>query len=293
MEFRLNETAEHSLFPPRSLTAITRSVTEFHPGDEVLCAIIRVHHDRLLNQCSFGATLGTMRNGYSAAQIREAEAPFLARGVPLMIRAAQSLAEHTTSILPEPDKARVLVLAGPGSNGGDAVYAASFIANAGVKVQVVAVAGRLHEAAEAAARHEGAEIILDASPESAAELAIGADVILDGVLGIGSGGTAAGASPGLRDPARAFVVAVKSAIESAPDPTPIVIAVDMPSGIDPDDGSVPDPDAVIKAQLTITFIGIKAGLLLEPAASLAGKVWLEPLGASQGLIGVRPEVLLP
>ncbi|KAB1644869.1 NAD(P)H-hydrate epimerase [Gulosibacter chungangensis] len=234
-----------------------------------------------------------MRNGYSAAQIREAEAPFLERGVPLMIRAAQSLAEHVTSILPAPSESRVLVLAGPGDNGGDAAYAASFIANAGVKVQVVAVSGRLHEAAEAAARDEGAEILLDAPPESAAALVAGADVVLDGVLGIGNGGAAAGGTPALRDPARAFVVAVKEAIASAPDPAPIVIAVDMPSGIDPDDGSVPDPDAVIKAQLTVTFIGVKAGLLLEPAASLSGKVWLEPLGASQGLLRVRPEVSLP
>lgn len=234
-----------------------------------------------------------MRNGYSAAQIREAEAPFLERGVPLMIRAAQSLAEHVTSILPTPAEARVLVLAGPGNNGGDATYAASFIANAGVKVQVIAVGGKLHEAAEAAARDEGAEVILDASPESAAALVSGADVVLDGVLGIGSGGAASGGSPALRDPARGFVVSVNEAIASAPRPAPIVIAVDIPSGIDPDDGSVPDPDAALKAQLTITFIGIKAGLLLEPAASLAGKVWLEPLGASQGLLHVRPEVSLP
>lgn len=234
-----------------------------------------------------------MRNGYSAAQIREAEAPFLDRGVPLMIRAAQSLAEHTTSILPNPSQARVLILAGPGDNGGDAAYAASFIANAGVKVQVVAVSGRLHEAAEAAARDEGAEILLDATPESAAALVAGADVVLDGVLGIGNGGSAAGGTPALRDPARAFVVAAKEAIASAPHPAPIVIAVDMPSGIDPDDGSVPDPDAVLKAQLTVTFIGVKAGLLLEPAASLAGKVWLEPLGAAQALLRVRPEVSLP
>lgn len=234
-----------------------------------------------------------MRNGYTAAQIRAAEAPFLARGVPLMVRAAQSLAEHVTSILPNPAESRVVALAGPGDNGGDATYAASFLANAGVPVQVVATAGRLHETAEAAARSEGAQIILDASPESAAELVAGADVLLDGVLGIGSGGAAAGGSPALRDPARAFVVAIKAAIASAPSPAPIVVAVDIPSGIDPDDGSVPDPDAVLRAQLTVTFIGIKAGLLLEPGASLAGKVWLEPLGASQALLGVPPVVSLP
>lgn len=234
-----------------------------------------------------------MRNGYTAAQIREAEAPFLERGVPLMIRAAQSLAEHVTSVLPEPGAARVVVLAGAGDNGGDAVYAASFLAAAGVRVQVVAVMGRLHGAAEAAAREAGVELLSDADAERIAGLIPGAEVVVDGVLGIGAGGAAAGGSPSLREPVRSLMAEVKRAVAAAPAPGPIVVAVDMPSGIDPDDGAVADPDSVLRAHLTITFIGIKAGLLLDPAASFAGKVWLEPLGASQALLHVRPAVSLP
>ena len=102
----------------------------------------------------------------------------------------------------------------------------------------------------------------------------------------------AGGAPALRGPARELVAAVRAAAGAASAPRPLVVAVDIPSGIDPDDGGVPDPEAVLPADLTVTFIGIKAGLLLEPAAGVAGKVWLEPIGASQALLGVAPAVSL-
>ncbi len=231
-----------------------------------------------------------MRNGYSAAQIRAAEAPLLERGVPLMIRAAQSLAEHCTSVLPVPEESRVLVLAGAGDNGGDATYAASFLASGGVHVQVLAVMGSLHDEAEAAARAEGAEILLSPDEVDVAALLAGADVVVDGILGIGA---AESDSVVLREPVRGRVAAIRRALNEAPDPKPIVIACDVPTGIHPDDGSVPDPEATIPANLTVTFIGIKAGLLVEPGADFSGKVWLEPIGASQGLLGVTPTVSLP
>ena len=238
-----------------------------------------------------------MRNGYTAAQIRAAEAPFLTRGVPLMARAAESLAEHVISLLPAPAESRVLVLAGAGDNGGDALFAASSIAAAGARVEIAAAMGRMHEAGLSAALGSGAELVggapgEPADPAAVAALVDGADVIVDGVLGIGSGGVAAGGAPALRGPARELVAAVRAAAGAASAPRPLVVAVDIPSGIDPDDGSVPDPEAVLPADLTVTFIGIKAGLLLEPAAGVAGKVWLEPIGASQALLGVAPAVSL-
>lgn len=231
-----------------------------------------------------------MRTGYTAAQIREAEQPLLQRGVPLMLRAAQALADQITSVLPDPATARVLFLAGGGDNGADATYAASLLAAADVRTEVIAVAGKLHPQAEEAARDAGAEIMFEQDPAAVAARVAGADVLVDGVLGIGTGGVAAGGSPALREPVRSVIVAVKAAIAEA---DPLVMAVDIPSGIDPDDGEVPDPDAVLRAHMTITFIGMKAGLLLDPAKSFAGKVWLEPIGAMQGLLRVTPAVQLP
>jgi hydroxyethylthiazole kinase-like uncharacterized protein yjeF len=230
--------------------------------------------------------------GYSAAQIRQAEGPLLERGVALMQRAAQALSDHIVSVLPDASTARVVLLAGSGDNGGDAAYAASYLVAAGVRAEVIAVAGSLHSEAEEAARNAGAEIIADADPASVAARIPGADVVVDGILGIAKGGRAAGGDPALREPVRSVVVAVKGALAKLR-PDPLVIAVDIPSGIDPDDGSVPDPDAVLRAHLTVTFIGMKAGLLLDPAKSLAGKVWLEPIGAMQGLLGLTPPVQLP
>ena len=232
--------------------------------------------------------LGDMpKLGYTAAQIRAAEAPLLARNVPLMQRASAALADHVLSLLPTPKTARVTVLAGAGDNGGDALYAAAELARAGVSVEIVAAMGKLPAAASEAALAAGAQLLADpASPSAAATSAAAADVVVDGVLGIGSGGVASGGSPALRGNAREVVASVKAAIGN----DPLVVAVDIPSGIDPDSGEVSEPDAVLAAHLTVTFIGIKAGLLQGDGPSYAGKIWLEPIGASQELLGGTPAV---
>lgn len=237
-----------------------------------------------------------MRLGYTAAQIRAAEAPFLERGVPLMQRASEALAEHVTSLLPVPREARILVLAGAGDNGGDALHAAALIRASGATVEIAPAMGPLHDAGAAAALDAGAMIVAvpepgaPAVPALVAESITAYDVVVDGILGIGSGGIAAGGTPALRGAPRELVRTIRAAIDSASGGTPLVVAVDIPSGIDPDDGGVPDPDSVLRAHLTVTFIGIKAGLLLDPAAGFAGKVWLEPIGAGQALLGVTPAV---
>lgn len=231
--------------------------------------------------------------GYTAAQIRAAEVPLLERGVPLMARASAALADHALSLLPVPKSSRVAVVAGAGDNGGDALHAAAAIARAGVTVTIIAAMSYLHEAGATAALTAGATLLGTQSsptdPVAAAECAATSDLVIDGVLGIGAGGIAAGGTPVLRGHAREVVAAIKSAIASA-SPRPLVIAVDLPSGVDPDSGEVADPDAVLPADLTITFIGIKAGLLRGDGARVAGKVWLEPIGASQQLLGVTPAI---
>jgi hypothetical protein len=67
--------------------------------------------------------------------------------------------------------------------------------------------------------------------------------------------------------------------------------VDIPSGIDPDDGSVPDP-CVLRATLTVTFGGYKAGLLLAPASGFAGEVRLADIGLGERLALVEPVLRL-
>ena len=70
---------------------------------------------------------------------------------------------------------------------------------------------------------------------------------------------------------------------------PDVVAVDLPSGISPDDGGVPDP-VVLPADVTVTFGAVKAGLLLQPARRLAGGVRLIDIGLRPYLEGVEPLV---
>jgi len=206
--------------------------------------------------------------GYTADQVRSAEAPLLAAGVPLMRRAARALADHVLAQPPRPPRG-VLVLAGSGDNGGDALFAAAHLARAGVRVAIVRTGSRVHEEALAAALAAGAESVDDAL-ERMPELVARADVILDGMLGIGRT-----ASPALRGNARDAVARILPLLEGTRRPR--VVAVDVPSGVHPDDGSVPDP-TVLSADTTVCFGAVKAGLLREPAARYAGRIVLVDLG---------------
>ena len=228
-------------------------------------------------------------HGYTADQVRAAEAPGLERGEPLMQRAAAGLAAELRTVLPE-DGGIVLILAGSGNNGADAMYAGAELAGGAagggdelddpeapgtggpdggaVSVAIVPTGDRLHPEALAAALEAGARLF-DAG--EAAALASAADVVVDGVLGTGtsSGGSA------LRGTARDIVAAVLPALME--NERAYVVAVDIPSGVDPDDGSVPDP-LVLPADITVTFGARKAGLLIAPGADLAGDIRLIDIG---------------
>jgi NAD(P)H-hydrate epimerase len=203
------------------------------------------------------------RAGYTAAQVRAAEQPLLDAGVPLMRHAAAALAAELRGLAPR----RVLVLVGAGDNGGDALFAAAELAAEGVSVDLVATDSRHHADGAAAAVAAGARWV-DAA--DVARLAAAADLVLDGILGTGTSG-----SPGLRGVARDIVAAILPVLEERESPR--VVAVDIPSGIGPDDGAVPDP-TVLPADLTVTFGAVKAGLLLEPGSRYAGRVVLVDLG---------------
>ena len=221
--------------------------------------------------------------GYTAAQVRNAEAPLLAAGVPLMQRAAAGLAREVRGLVGR-DDARVLLLVGSGNNGADALYAGAILARAGADVTVARTAERAHaealEAARAAGAHEAAGEG-DPTPPQIARLAASVDVVVDGILGTGTC-----ANPALRGRARDIVGALLADGVTTP-----VVAVDIPSGIDPDDGSVPDP-CVLRATLTVTFGGYKAGLLLSPASGFAGEVRLVDIGLREGLASMEPVLRL-
>jgi hydroxyethylthiazole kinase-like uncharacterized protein yjeF len=202
-----------------------------------------------------------MRHAHRVDVVRAAEQELM-RKLPdgaLMQRAAAGLAAAALRRLPRVYGARIVVLAGGGDNGGDALYAGARLAGLGAAVTALTVASKHHEAAALAARRAGARVY--PVGQDGDELLIKtADLVIDGILGIGGRG-------GLREPA------ARLTRWAAPERT---LAVDVPSGVDADTGAV-EGDAV-RAAATITFGTIKPGLLVLPGAEYAGDVELVEIG---------------
>ncbi len=222
---------------------------------------------------------------YTAAQIRDAERPLIEAGAPLMARAAALLARETETLLGGRSSARVLVLAGGGDNGGDALFAAANILDdqaAGsvdaserpVSIDVLLTSPSHHEAGLAAAVAAGARTV-DADAVAAATY----DVVIDGMLGTGTRG-----APVLRGVAREVVAALIPDAESG---RLLAVAVDLPSGLHPDEGTTAD-GLVLPASVTVTFGGVKAGLVRGRGPKLAGRVVLADIGLGGALASIEP-----
>jgi hydroxyethylthiazole kinase-like uncharacterized protein yjeF len=215
-----------------------------------------------------------MRKAHDVATIRVAEHTLMATVPPgtLMQRAAAGLAAVCAGLAGKVYGARIVVLAGSGDNGGDALYAGARLARRGARVVAVAAGSRVHEQGAVALRTAGGRVTGPDDPGLPAVIAA-ADLVLDGLLGIGGRG-------GLREPYSALaVLAARAGTGDGPGSPavgPLVVAVDLPSGIDADTGVV-DGDAV-RADVTVTFGTWKPGLLIDPGAGHAGVVELVDIG---------------
>ncbi|WP_407552023.1 NAD(P)H-hydrate dehydratase [Streptomyces sp. Pv4-95] len=200
-----------------------------------------------------------MRTAYSVETVRAAERELMAR-LPegtLMGRAAAGLAVACGELLGRVYGTRVTLLVGSGDNGGDALYAGARLARRGAGVVAVLLSPeRTHPGGLAALRAAGGRVSADAPRDIA-----WADLVVDGIVGIGGRG-------GLRPQAAELLGAVR---ESA-----LVVAVDLPSGVDADTGEVAG-DAV-RADATVTFGAYKPGLLIDPARGRAGALRLVDIG---------------
>jgi hydroxyethylthiazole kinase-like uncharacterized protein yjeF len=222
-----------------------------------------------------------VRAAWRVADVRAAEAALL-ETVPdgtLMQRAAAGLARRCAAVLADRFGGvygrRVLLLVGPGDNGGDALFAGARLARRGARVEALPLnQDRIHGAGLAALRAAGG--VLTADLPSTVEL------VVDGILGIGGHG-------GLRDPAAAVVARLSSVPAEDGDPAPVV-AVDVPSGIDVDTGAV--PGVAVRADVTVTFGALKPGLLIGSGAVHSGLVELVDIGLGPYLRG-EPAVAVP
>ncbi|OII61667.1 bifunctional ADP-dependent (S)-NAD(P)H-hydrate dehydratase/NAD(P)H-hydrate epimerase [Streptomyces sp. CC53] len=200
-----------------------------------------------------------MRSAYRVETVRAAEAALMAR-LPegaLMQRAAAGLAAACAPLLGQVYGARVVLLVGSGDNGGDALHAGARLARRGAGVAAVLLGARAHEAGLAALLRAGGHVADDPFAMLAR-----ADLVLDGITGIGGRG-------GVRPDAVPVVRAARGS-------DAVVVAVDLPSGVDADTGAV-DGEAV-RADATVTFGAYKPGLLVDPAREYAGPVRLVDIG---------------
>ncbi|MFF4272985.1 NAD(P)H-hydrate dehydratase [Streptomyces sp. NPDC001536] len=203
-----------------------------------------------------------MRTAYSVETVRAAERELMAR-LPegaLMQRAVAGLAAACADLMGRVYGSRVVLLVGSGDNGGDTLYAGARLARRGAGVSAVLLTPeRAHAGGLAALRRAGGAVV---GVEAAEDLILRADVVLDGIVGIGGKG-------GLRPEAARLASVVQDSRAG-------VVAVDLPSGVDADTGEV--RGAAIRADLTVTFGTHKPGLLVDPAREYAGSVRLVDIG---------------
>ncbi|MBZ5736079.1 NAD(P)H-hydrate epimerase [Nocardioides sp. TRM66260-LWL] len=222
-----------------------------------------------------------MRQAHSVEQIRAAEAALMAR-LPegaLMQRAATGLATAVLDLLTGTGGAygrRVLLLVGPGDNGGDALWAGARLARRGVAVEAWQLTERVHREGAQALRAAGGRIHRRTRSLAAAEAP---DVVLDGILGIGG-------RPGLPGAAQEAL----AAIDALPR-RPLLVAVDLPSGVAADTGELDGPH--VRADLAVTFGTHRVAHLVDPAAGACGTVHLVDLGLDAHLPDPRVEGVQP
>ena len=180
----------------------------------------------------------------------------------LMESAGRGAAEVIRQAFPQAAQARVVALAGKGGNGGDALCAARWLGLWGAEPLAIVLGEPAGAAAEQArafsacfperlVRIEKEEDLTSWQGEISR-----ADLVIDGILGVG-----------VRGPARGLPKAAIELLEATPGP---VVAIDLPSGLSADSGEVPGP--AVRAELTLAMGGLKPCHLLPPAAEHAGEV---------------------
>jgi hydroxyethylthiazole kinase-like uncharacterized protein yjeF len=186
---------------------------------------------------------------------------------PLMAHAARAIAVEARAMLGFSYGARVLLLVGPGDNGGDALYAGAELTRRGMAVwAVLASPDRSHSGGLNSFRRAGGRLVRSDS-QFARDLASRLDLIIDGLLGIGAKG-----------PLRQSLVPLAALANSSPAP---VLAIDIPSGVDPDTGVT--AGVAISAVVTLCMGALKAGLLVGDGRRLSGVIRVVDIGLQDEL----------
>ncbi len=200
---------------------------------------------------------------YSAQQVRSLDEFIMTQerisAFDLMMRAAQTALSALLTSWPE--ARRISVFAGAGNNGGDAWLLAALALKQGLKVQLYTLAEDSQRSQEGQAAKEyaiktGVQVQVFAGVISAK-----ADVIVDGLLGIGLVGE--------------VTANYQVAIEAINQANTAVFSLDIPSGLNADTGAI--AGAAVKADLSLTFVALKQGLVTAAGPDCAGKLYYAPL----------------
>lgn len=237
---------------------------------------------------------------YTIAEMQALEAAADRAGVSyaqLMENAGRAVAEALLARLDDPAAHKFLILCGSGNNGGDGLVAAHYLANAGARVTVYCA--RPPDASDSKLQRLRAQTIFlaDADHDQRGRvlenLLASATVVVDALFGTGARFPLAGAG--------AEVLRAAGAALRARTPRPLVVAVDVPSGLDSDTGAL--DSLTIPADLTVTFAGAKRGHFAFPGADALGELVIADIGVpadvpetqagAELITGARARALLP
>ncbi len=212
----------------------------------------------------------------SVAEMRAAEAAADRSGLTyamMMDAAGHAVAEHILARLDDAAAHKVVVLCGPGNNGGDGLVAARRLAEAGASVAVYCTRPPDESDVKVRRLREKGLLLADAENDQRGRvlrnLLGGVTVLVDAVLGTGARLPVSGQP-------QAVLRQAAGALAERGQRRPLVVAVDAPSGLDCDTGEL-DPVA-IAADLTVTFAAAKIGQFRFPGAAATGELVVADIG---------------
>ncbi|MDU2064197.1 MAG: NAD(P)H-hydrate dehydratase [Sporomusaceae bacterium] len=197
-------------------------------------------------------------------------------GVVLMENAGAAVARYMEKILGDVTGKRITILAGKGNNGGDGFVVARYLANRGAKVKVFLFSEQGDVAGDAAVHLDvllqmGIDILEISAERDWDRLKVSlsfSDCLVDALLGTGMTGE--------------LYPVFSQAIEAINKAGKLTFAIDLPSGVQANDGRV--ISTAVKADHTITLGLAKPGLFLYPGTEYAGQVVIDDIGIPAALL---------
>ncbi len=226
----------------------------------------------------------------TAAEMREIDRraieEFGIPGLVLMENAGGAVARAAERLWRERgSEGTLLVLCGPGNNGGDGLVVARHLHNRGLPVRVLLFAAADSLRGDAATNYRlaqafGVALAERPRPQALAGHLAAAGLIVDALLGTG-----------LTGPVRGEIAQVVERVNRSPVP---VVAVDIPSGVNSETGAI--LGVAVRADLTITFGLPKVGLYCYPGRTCCGEIEVADISLPRSLLGdpaLRTELVTP